>query len=55
MATKSEWVPLTVAAGYLGRSLSTVRKWVRAKALKTKRTPGGQHMVKRSDMETLYR
>lgn len=55
MGKESQWVPLPRAAEYLGRSLSTLRKWVRCKALKTKRTPGGQHMVLREDMERLYR
>jgi hypothetical protein len=55
MIKDGEWVPLPIAARYLGRSLSTLRKWVRCKALKTKKTPGGQHMVRRADMEGLYR
>ena len=57
MATQSRWVPLKRAADELGVSYSTALKWVKAKVLRTKRTPvgKGKHMVLRSDMETLYR
>ena len=55
MANENRWIPLKAACEYLGVKMGTARKWVRAKALKSKKSPGGRHMVLRSDVERLYR
>jgi len=57
MASRGKWVQLREAADELGVSYYTVWKWVKAGLLKTKRTPNGRglHMVRREDLEKLYR
>lgn len=57
MAATDKWISLRTACDYLGVSIVTARKWIKAKALRTKKTPvgRGRHMVLRSDVERLYR
>jgi excisionase family DNA binding protein len=55
MPAQEPFIPLREACSYLGVKMDTARKWIRAKVLRSKRTPGGRHMVLRSDVERLYR
>jgi excisionase family DNA binding protein len=43
------------AAGYLGVSLATVRRWSDAGLLRGSRTPGGQRRFSRDQLDTFLR
>jgi len=45
----------TQAAEYLNISVSTLKKYIHQHKLKTLRTPGGHHRIRKSDLMALYR
>lgn len=55
LSDRDGWVALGAARRWLGVSWTTMRKWVAAKTIKVKKTPTGRLMIRRSDMEGLYR
>jgi molybdopterin-binding protein len=51
--SSSDEIRLGEAASRAGVSVDTMRRWVRAGRLATRRTPGGQHLVRVDDVNAL--
>lgn len=51
--TTDGWLGTNPAAKYLGTSVPTLRRWIKAGYLKPRRTPTGELRFKRADLDKL--
>ena len=47
------WVNTQTACRHLGISMPTMRRWIKSKRVKPKRTPTGEYRFKRSELDLL--
>ena len=47
------WVKTVTAAGYLGISVPTIHRWIKAGRIKPRRTPTGAYRFRRSELDTV--
>ncbi len=52
-AESEPWVNTKTACIHLGISMPTMRRWIKSKKLKPKRTPTGEYRFKRSELNLL--
>ncbi|MCK5450443.1 MAG: helix-turn-helix domain-containing protein [Candidatus Omnitrophica bacterium] len=51
---KKTFLTTTEAAEFIHVSLSTLKKYIYQKKIKTLKTPGGHHRIRKSDLYKLY-